>query len=258
MNKILLISTFLITPFLIGCSNNEDTNLNQTETSKKKPVSLYTGYKLPSLLEQSSKPVTLSEITTLLDKKWYAEFNVIQVDVEDKTYTLSTCNSLQSINTKKLNTVRENESAPFLDVLVMCKATKLIAKAKASQKSFLESFTLDETLPKNLPASIGMVISDTESKRNAKNTNLKYWYQVNTITNIIKQGQNHVTYILNDGSQQELELVAKGDFNGDSIEDILITSRDTVQGGSYSATRLFLLTKHSVTGDILSLPLIIQ
>ena len=63
-------------------------------------------------------------------------------------------------------------------------------------------------------------------------------------------GPFQASYHHHEGGTQELALVAKGDFNGDGIEDMLITSRDSVEGGSYRAIRLFLLTRISASSAI--------
>lgn len=238
---------------LLACTDNAPTSQTQSVIPTTNPVSWYAGYKLPALLEQNIVLESQADVATLLDKKWYAEFNVKQIDISDKTYTVSSCSDLTKLDTVKLNTLREKENAPFMELLVMCKATKAIVNAKPSQQSFIQHLTFDKTLPNTLPKSIGLIISDVESKRKLQDQTLTSWSDINTISSITDLGQNHSTYVHNDGSQQELELVAKGDFNGDGIEDFLLTSRDSMQGGSYSATRLFLFSKLSNESGITEL-----
>jgi len=139
-----------------------------------------------------------------------------------------------------------------MELVVMCQATRHIVNGKASAQTFLKNFVFDKTLPDKLPKKIAMVTSVTEYARLFNDNNIKYWSQVIKITKIDKKDAGHALYH-NVGGSQELELVAKGDFNGDNIEDILLTSRDSVEGGSYSAIRLFMFTKLSNDGDIILL-----
>jgi len=51
-------------------------------------------------------------------------------------------------------------------------------------------------------------------------------------------------------SYQELSLIARGDFNHDNIEDILLFAQNNVVGGSYVSFHLFWLTKEDADSPI--------
>jgi len=139
-----------------------------------------------------------------------------------------------------------------MEIAGMCQATSQILNGKASTRTFLHNLEFDNTLPDKLPKQIVTVTSVTEYRKLFSDKNIQQWSQVLNITKVDMKEPGHATYHY-EGGYQELELVAKGDFNSDSIEDILLTSRDSVDGGSYSATRLFMFTKLSSDGDIIFL-----
>ncbi len=242
MKKYPLIAVSLGLSLLFSCSDEK--GIQQTAKATSLSVRWHSGYKMSDLLAQTVKISNIDDIKVLLDKKWYAEFSVISPASPDKIITLSTCRSYLDNNDKQLNTVRERDNAAFMEIAAMCEATEFIANGKSSKQTFLASLLFDSQLPDKLPAQLALVISEAESTKLLNIKKIKYWSHINKITNIANHNINHATYT-HDGGSQELELVAKGDFNGDGIEDMLLTSRDSVEGGTYSATRLFMFTKLS-------------
>ena len=95
------------------------------------------------------------------------------------------------------------------------------------------------------------MISESEQARLNKDKSIKYWKDVNKIIKVDELGPFHANY-QHSGGIQELELVAKGDFDGDQIEDMLLTSRDSVKEGSYSAIRLFMITRTSEASAVMA------
>ncbi len=216
------------------------------------PATWYSGYKMPQLLEKNIEAKSIDDIKLLVNSKWYTEFTIVNPAAPDTKYTVNTCSSIPDGNIQKLYTIPERSNSAFMDITAMCQATSYILKGKASTQTFLNNLVFDKSLPDKLPKRIAMVTSVTEYRKLFNDKNIKYWSQVLEITGIDINGAGHATYQTNGGAQ-ELELVAKGDFNGDKIEDILLTSRDSVEDGSYSATRLFMFTKLSNDGDIIFL-----
>lgn len=242
MKKYPLIAVSLGLSLLFSCSDEK--GIQQAAKATSLSVSWYSGYKMPDLLVQSVKITNIDDIKALLAKKWYAEFPAISLVSPDKIITLSSCRTYLDNSGKQLNTVRERDNAAFMEITAMCVATEFIVNGKLSKQTFLSGLLFDNKLPDKLPAQLALVISEAESAKLLNNKKIKYWSHINKITSVSKNSINHATYTHDSGSQ-ELELVAKGDFNADGIEDMLLTSRDSVEGGTYSATRLFVLTKLS-------------
>ena len=55
-------------------------------------------------------------------------------------------------------------------------------------------------------------------------------------------------------ARQHLVLLARGDFDGDGFEDLLLLSEGQLPEGSYEATRLFLVTQTAAEAQLTLLP----
>ena len=235
--------------FALSCATKKDgvQPLEKNSTAQSS-VSWHSGYRMPDFLEQSFEIKSLKDIELIMRYKWYDEFLVRHPKKTGTSISLSSCQEYFDLNVKQVFTVKESENAPFMAISAMCQATKAILEATPVKDSFLRTLEFDKDLPNKFPAQIAMVVSETESVILLNSKTIKYWSQINKISSVEKITPYHAVY-KHDGGSQEIELVAKGDFNGDAIEDMLITSRDSVEGGSYSALRLMLITKPSSNSE---------
>lgn len=247
MNKCLFYVLCLELLFLGACSEKSARPLETTNAELA--VNWYSGYKMAELLEQEVTATNIDDISSFSEKKWYAKFSAHHSDDPEQVFSISSCKQFLALSQKALNTTRERDNAPFMEMAVMCRATQKIVNARPAKRSYLNSIVFDADLPALLPKQVAMILSTSESDRIEKDQNIKYWSQVNKITAVDASGPNLATYKF-DGGEQELELVARGDFNHDGIEDMMITSRDSVSDGTYSAIRLFKLTRLSENGSV--------
>ena len=130
-----------------------------------------------------------------------------------------------------------------MEIALLCQATRPIVNAEPASKSGPLKLSFDESLPARPPAAVAMVISTSERNRMLENQAIKTWTQVNQIESVSTDSAYHAKY-KHSGGTQELALVASGDFNHDGVEDFLISSRDSVENGSYSAIRMFIITSN--------------
>lgn len=211
------------------------------------PVQWYDGYTLPKLLAESPSIETRSDLTRLLGEKWYSQVEVINPKTNERR-TLSSCEDYIEVRDAPIETVREIDGAPFMSFQMMCAATQLIVDAIPSEKSVFSKLKFNHNLPTKMPAEMAMAVSVAESNRIHEDPDIEYWAQVNEITDVTRESEHRATYH-HKGGHQTLALVAKGDFNKDGQEDYLISSKDTVEGGSYSALRLFIVTRSPTESD---------
>ena len=232
-------------------------------------VSWYGGYKMLELLEEPAPLTEAKDLAGLLKRKWTygGEFRVyrdVPPDVFNekealaKAFTLSSCEGYLAQANVRLWTVTQHEDtgAIFRDMTMMCRATQIMLTGTQPGKTYLQSLQFDKSLPGKLPVHVSLntrLGGSSEIASIKANKSLKLWKDVAHITQVEELGSRHAIYHDASGGMQELELVAKSDFNGDKIEDMLITSRDSVVGGSYKNVRLFMLTKYSETGEVVML-----
>ncbi len=216
------------------------------------PVTLYEGLYLGSLLDKQENIKSVIEAVAALDKTWYSNIGVIKPGSELAAKTVNNCQDYFDATKRGMQPVREYERSAYYEFSIMCIAAKNMAKASPAVSTFLNNFVLDEKSPEILPKQFAMVISEKENEEMLKNSQLETWADVNKISDVKKNSSSSATFKIQ-GAQQRLDFVAKADFNDDKVEDLLITLKDTVIDGSYSAIRMFLITKYSSEGDFVLL-----
>ncbi len=227
--------------FITGCYENQSTS--------KTPVKLFSYYQAPANLPDNIKKENISDLKKILTEKWEGNINVIDINTPEKLIQISSCEEYFKYSHQNLETRPLSYYKIFVRDTVLCEATRIIANGKPSSKTYLDSIVFDKHLPEKLPKQMAQIISTMESKRILANNNISTWAQVEPVTRTEKKGPYHLIYY-NEGGSERLQLLAKGDFNQDGIEDMLIQINDAVEGGTYSATRLFLLTRLKPNGKI--------
>lgn len=246
---------FLLVGVATTACNKKTEQTNSTQPKQTEPsVPWYGGDRIRKWAE----PVQLTSVkdfAKVIKLKWDAEFQVYTEEAPDKVITLSSCEDYLTRATVRLWTVKDYENGVFMNRAMMCRATQIMLTGTKPEKTYLQGLQFDKSLPGKLPVNLAMVTVISERSEIARikgDKSLKLWRDVENITKVEVLGPWHAIYH-DEGGMQELELVAKGDFNGDKIEDMLITSRDSVVGGSHKAVRLFLITKLSETGEVVLL-----
>jgi len=222
--------------FIMGCASK--VTLAVTEVY---PVQWLPGFAMAGLLLKENPPVrNQQDIRALLDKPWYMPFELINLQTK-ALFSADRCNQVLPTITQ-LETEKPYEFPPFIYLTAMCAAAESISKARLAQYSFLSRFKLDAGFPLHAPKNLALVISVSEWKRISQNTKIVSWADVETVKFVSKEGEYQAKYELV-GAYQNVSLIARGDFNRDNIEDILLYAKGKVVGGSYVAYRLFWVTK---------------
>jgi hypothetical protein len=234
---LLMASAFLCLVAVQGCETK-----GGYESKNSLPVSWDTGFTLPDQLASPIELNKLDDLEQLIDAPWYAEIAMSHTKKGESVFTSCRDYFEQAIDTTR--TTKENEMGPYLELKVMCEATRLLLSAKKSKWSYLPDLVLSGDLPNLLPKSVALQTSLEESKRNAKNSELTYWADITPITKYEFQSTTKSTYYHN-GGYQELEIVGRGDTNSDLIEDIIVVVRDYLEGGNYMNIQLLVLSVDS-------------
>ena len=211
------------------------------------PVKVFKGMLLGSLLNEPVGTSNVAELKKILNNKWYAAIDVMTLKDSSETYSISGCSEYFKHQDKGITPVRENEISAFSEFVLMCKAANDIVAAAPATNSFLVDLQFDKDLPNKLPKQLAMIISTTESKKIMADKLIKTWGEVNKISGV-EVIEKYLALYHHAGANQEIELLATGDFNNDGVDDALISLRDSVEEGSYSALRIYSLTKTASDG----------
>lgn len=229
----ILLSTFLALS-LLACSSAD-----ATKPGTEKPH-WTEAFPMPSLLAEAPTLVSMDDLKALLDQPWYAAIDV-QGAANPVVTSLNTCREYFYNKTSDLRALREYEQSAFAELEMACEATRLLTNAANSSESFLPVTILDENTPQQLPKVVALITSTSERDKAMADAEKQVWADVNAISATERLSDYQVRYI-SPTTEQVLSEIGRGDFNGDGVEDVLLSSQDSVKGGSYANVRLFVLS----------------
>ena len=215
------------------------TTTASNEEKRNQPVTWDTGFIMMDLLASTVEINQISDLTQLVSTPWYSEIQVIQSNNGETKF--SSCEDYENNATPLTRSKKANEMNSYLEFKIMCEATQLLLTAKSSSRTYLPKFILNENLPMQWPKNMALQVSVKESNRSAHNSALKTWADISPIIKYESKSLAKSIYY-HSGGYQEVDIVGRGDINGDSIEDVIVVLRDHVTGGDYFNIRLFALS----------------
>lgn len=243
---------FILPLFLAMASACADSNDASKYSNKEIPVTIFDGMLLGSLLAEPEELSKSDQLESSLSKDWYAGVYVMYKEDASTQQEVKNCQDYFKASQGNKQPVKEYERSAYIEFGLMCLAARDIVNARPAGKTFVVSFELNQNTPKIMPKQLAMLLSEAQYKAMLEDKNKVYWGDVNQILGLDKIAHNKVVYNLA-SAQQEISIVAKGDFDKDGIEDLLITARDTVLDGSYNSLRMFLMTKITSKADFVVL-----
>lgn len=128
-------------------------------------------------------------------------------------------------------------------VVLHCLALKALKDALPANRSYLDGFRFDDGTLARIPAILALAISkDQIKRRDEAEARQRSWAQLDPSASV-RAGSEDSCLVEGDGWEQRLQIIARGDFDRDGIEDWLIQDEAWMTKGSYRSVRLFLLTR---------------
>lgn len=129
-----------------------------------------------------------------------------------------------------------------------CGLLNLLETAAIPQQSFIPTSSEEVLNLELLPLSLFPVVTDFERRYGYNIENLTYQDRVEKgLLKVTDKGDNRFS-CEDDGLRQHLTEVARADFNGDRIEDILLSEAVHATQGTYRTYDLIILTRKSIAG----------
>lgn len=130
-----------------------------------------------------------------------------------------------------------------------CLALTLLKKARPARVSHLEQFQLNPSVLSALPPSLATTFSAIEDAagRQAESAG-KSLGQYRPGLNVRQEGD--VLVVSSDTWESRIEPYARGDFDGDGVEDLLVAVGETATQGTFDSTKLLLLTRKNPQGPL--------
>ncbi|MET0383795.1 MAG: hypothetical protein ABW032_10285 [Burkholderiaceae bacterium] len=123
-----------------------------------------------------------------------------------------------------------------------CIALEQLSRVRPARSSHLAGFALPEAALADLPPTFATPFArqDDEDARAAE-------AQGRTLADvrpgIVARSQDGLLVLRGDTWQTQMEVLARGDFDGGGVEELLIAAHDTAIEGTYDSTRLLLVTR---------------
>ena len=197
--------------------------------------------------EPQSAPVSREAIGSLMAEPWVDDIEVrIQAPGEDRMHaTLGSCSDYFAVADQRPRPIHGATTHVIFQARALhCQAARLAMAAQPATISHLRTLAFDEGLPDHLPWQVAMIISSSEHQQIARERPKATWRAAlfSPLTTFSPCG-THCGVYAEPGQTQSVWLLARGDFDGDGIEDVLLQSSDAAIGGSYQAVRMFVLTR---------------
>ncbi|SHO55425.1 hypothetical protein VQ7734_01153 [Vibrio quintilis] len=165
-------------------------------------------------------------------------------------FKVNSCESMLIARKNNYDLIDIPSSGPYNAMYIKCQAINLVInKIKKSEISHIHDYILDENSVTYLPKQIALITSSSRYKSLMADQKLKTINDVNHIINIKQLNNNTISFSNDNASRQKISILAKGDFNHDAIEDIMLSVSNSVIGGSYTSYYLYILTKTEKDGD---------
>lgn len=145
-----------------------------------------------------------------------------------------------------------DQGAEGSSLKIPCNTLQYLKKAKLSKISYLHDFKLADDPLKNLPLTLGYHLSSDEEVASARAKGLS-WKEFEPNAKVEVKNPNNISIVIQDSEGEfagtDISLLAWGDFNGDGIEDVLV-SVTHLTGASGHDFSIAAITKTSKDGKI--------
>lgn len=202
----------------------------------------YEGLALGQFLEQEARPLSIVGLRRQLSQPWCAAFEVAPAGQAEHSRTVDSCEAFFQASALGLQPVQAHDIVPYRVIGTQCHAVRAVVAARESGRSYLDGFKLDQETAAMLPARLTSVALGLQSPLGADEAPVDTPAGLKPIRFVNPINDRHAL-IYADGATIELQILARGDFSEDGIEDLLVLVTDGPMAGGGSAMRLFVLTR---------------
>jgi len=243
-NSFFLVISICVLVYISGCFHEKN---SLTKNTINIPVFIN------PVITMAAHMVDTAIVDNLADElgmPWSIKVSVKQVTGE-KIREVNNCNSVLAAYNDGFETVIDSQHIAHMHAIMRCKAITIAIKMTPSTISHLNP-SLDKVAISKLPTAMAFIGSTNERLSILADASLTTLNEVTPITGFSQVNYYKFEVQAIDGSQA-MTILAKGDTNGDQIEDLLMQVTNATEGGTYRATHLFVLSKKEKDGSWLLL-----
>ena len=202
----------------------------------------------------NAAPVAQVGVAQLLAEPWLDPIEVYweSGDGERITGSLESCGEYLDAAHLRVRPVHGGTTAAIFQARALhCQALTMVLDAAPAVVSYLRPFAFDEGLPDRAPWQLATIWSASEAQQIAAERPDATWRQaLFAPLDEFSACGTHCGRYIGPGAVQAVRLVARGDFDGDGVEDMLVSSSEAARGGSYQAYRMLVLTRRMPDGRV--------
>ena len=221
--------------FIVGCSSSE-------KSLTKTPVFIHPELTMKGYMASAD---VVDNLADELSMTWSMKIAVKQISGKE-IREVDSGESALSAHNDGFEPIDASLYPAHQYALIQCRAITIAVKMAPSNISYLNG-SLDKTAISELPVAVAFIPSKSQKLSIEANSSFLKLEEVTPITGFA-QVNNYEVKLQIDGGSQTMIVLAKGDTNGDGIEDLLMQVINAAEGGSYRVTRLFLLSKNKKDG----------
>lgn len=199
----------------------------------------------------NDKATTRAELKQAMSQAWFNTFRVVPYAGSAEAaepIQIRTCEEYFDLADRDVRPVTGGSSTRliFKSQLAACHEAQLVLSARPAGVSHLHELAFDKNLPSKLPWHIAPIISSSRRERIAAGRPDARWADIETAPKrwAGSCGADCAEFE-NASSVLTVFLKARGDFNADGVEDLLVGTSVSLAkgGGSYRARRSLILTR---------------
>jgi hypothetical protein len=172
---------------------------------------------------------------------------------------IASCADYRAADLAALTTSSQSDHNLLAEFGATCRALDWLARAKPSRQSFVADFNLDEAAAELLPAGIAIPVNSAERRAiqadEAAGRSWRRWHE--SRGRPLRAGAPTT-----DGgavfewaaARSRLAILARGDFDGDGIEDVLLLNSEWPGYAHAMRSEVFLLTRRRADAGLRLLP----
>jgi hypothetical protein len=169
-----------------------------------------------------------------------------------KKREVTTCTEAEGVTLANLDVRGTGEIYPAQAQLIRCQAWKLITRARPSKVSHVQDLLDTKALGKVLPADFApSTTADEEREYRQAGREGRSWSDVDPKVSFERDDYDKQTLrVTGDMVSGALTIAARGDFNGDGVEDIMLDRSMGPEGGSLVDMTTFLMSRPRAGGRL--------
>ena len=177
----------------------------------------------------------------MLDAKWIDTYLVTSIDTS-KQRQIGSCSDYAQTPLPQWEPSTPSDFSSYQLMAVKCKFLTLLVRARPSKISFVKDVKIDEHFIKSLPKSLAFITSTSELDKIMAQTSTSKLGEVSRVLSVIPR-VHKTAEVTVPGGMQIVTVVAMGDFNQDSVEDILLLVSNSSLDGTYSVSNTVVITR---------------